>query len=163
MRIYYKFYFLTWCVHIFYTFNCPLFVWGKQHVFLVYSTLKLRFIIPQIEVCGGYIGVTWWSVSWSVGLSVGPAVRCIFFVRSITWKLLVVIQNNFIQWSNTIRGSAVYNNNNSILSNYRVIALCYFSITFFVRIITCRLMVGIQYNFIVMVKHIERKCSAQEP
>jgi hypothetical protein len=125
---------------------------------------------------------------------------------------MVGIQYNFIQWSSTLRGSAVHNNHNSIFTNYRVISPCYFSlsgaylenyrlvfkttsyngqtqkgevqrtrtitlskvitellpfVTFqllsFVRTISWRLMVGIQYNFIEMVKHIERKCSAQEP
>jgi hypothetical protein len=72
----------------------------------------------------------------------------LFLVQSMTWKILVGIQNNFIQWSSTIGGSAVHKNHNSILTNYRVIALCYFSIAFFVRSINWRLMIGIQYNFI---------------
>jgi hypothetical protein len=75
----------------------------------------------------------------------------LFFVRSITWKLLVGIQNNFIQWSSTIRGSSVHKNRNSILTNYTPSWLLqsYCPLLFLlVRSITWKLMVGIQYNFI---------------
>jgi hypothetical protein len=51
------------------------------------------------------------------------------FVRSITWRLMVGIQYHFIQWSSTLRESAVHTNHNSILTNYRLIALCYFSLS----------------------------------
>jgi hypothetical protein len=88
--------------------------------------LRKDFIIPPKGSLGaGYIGVTQWSVSQSVS----PAVCCIFLVRSITWRLMVRIQYNFIQWSSTLRGSEVHKNNNTILTNYRVIPLWYFSLS----------------------------------
>jgi hypothetical protein len=43
----------------------------------------------------------------------------------------LVFRCSFYYLSNTIRRSAVHKNHNSILSNYRVIALCYFSVAFF--------------------------------
>jgi hypothetical protein len=64
---------------------------------------------------------------WSVGRSAGPAVRCIFRVRSITWRIMVRIKYNYIQWSSTLRGRAVHKNHNSVLTYYRAIVLCYFS------------------------------------
>jgi hypothetical protein len=42
---------------------------------------------------------------------------------------MVGIQLNFIQWSSTLTESAVHKYNNSILTNYRVIALCYLSVS----------------------------------
>jgi hypothetical protein len=69
----------------------------------------------------------------------------LIFVRSITARLMVGIQYNLIQWSSPLRGSAVHKNHYSILTNYRVIALCYFSLS---GAITWKLMFGIQWNFI---------------
>ena len=46
----------------------------------------VMLFIPPKRSLGGYIGVTRWSVGWSGGRSVGPAVRCVF-----------LFQYNFIQ------------------------------------------------------------------
>jgi hypothetical protein len=81
----------------------------------------LYYYTPEKKLGGGFIWVAQWSVC--------PAIRCIVFVQSITWRLMVGIQYNFIQWSSTLGGSAVHKNHNSILTNYRVIALCYFSLS----------------------------------
>jgi hypothetical protein len=89
----------------------------RRHV-----AVKIIFI-PRKRSLGGIIGVTRWSVGWSVGRSSGPLH---FLVRSITWRLMVGIQYNFIQWSSTLRGSAVHINHNPILTHYRVTALVTF-------------------------------------
>jgi hypothetical protein len=134
------------------------------HMTRVYK-FQLFVIPPKRSLWGVYIGVIRWSVGlsvsgwvgrwvgwlvsmggWvagsvgrlvgrSVGRSVGPTVRCIFLVRSITWRLMVGIQFNFIQWSSTLRGSSVHKNHNSIFIYYRVIALCYFSLSGAQRVI----------------------------
>jgi hypothetical protein len=112
----------------FYVYHTPL-LWYCMCVSHFRFLITLRFIIPPKRSLGGYIGVTRWLVGRSVGRSVGQAVRCIFLVWSITWRLMVEIQYNFIQWSRALIGSAVHKNHNSILTNYRIIALCYFSLS----------------------------------
>jgi hypothetical protein len=73
-------------------------------------------------------------------------------------------QENFTNLTLTIRGSAVHKNHNYVQSNYRVIALCYFSIVFF----SCpehnlKTTSWNSIQFHTMVKYIERKRSAQKP
>jgi hypothetical protein len=49
------------------------------------------YYTPKNEVCGGV-----YRSHPVVGWSVGPDVLCIFLVRSITWKLMLGIQYNYI-------------------------------------------------------------------
>jgi hypothetical protein len=83
----------------------------------------------------------------------------LFLVWSITCKVLVWIQNNFIQWSSTIRGSSVHKNHNSIQINYRVISL----LLFYCPEHNLKTTSWKSIQFHTMVKYIERKCSAQKP
>jgi hypothetical protein len=68
----------------------------------------------------------------------------LFLVQSITLKLLVGIQYNFIHLSSTLRGSAVHKNHNSI---WQITGLLPFD-TFPCPEHNLKIMVGIQNNFI---------------
>jgi hypothetical protein len=119
-----KYFIWMWNNHFVYNLLHLLYLYPRRmwNNHFVYSLLHLLYLYPRNEVWG-YIGVT-----RLVGRSSGPY---IFLVRSITWRLMVRIQYNFIQLSSTLIGSAVHKDHKSIFTNYRLIALCYSSIASF--------------------------------
>jgi hypothetical protein len=91
-----------------------------------------------------------------VGWSRGP---CIFLVRSITWRLMDGIQYNFRQWSSTLRGSAVHK---TITPSWLITELLPF-VTFSCPEHNLKTTGWNSIQLHTVVKHIKKKCSAQEP
>jgi hypothetical protein len=112
------------------------FFWKKK-----FRACKILIIPPKTNFIG-HIGVT----RWSVGRSVGPVVRCIFLVRSITWRLMVGNQYNFKQWSRTLRSKVQCTRT---ITSFWLTAQNYCPLLLFlVRDITWKLLVAIHNNFI---------------
>jgi hypothetical protein len=105
----------------FVTFPCP------EHNLKTagWNSIQLHTVVKDIKrKCS-----TQEYTSWHLDLLQSYCPLLLFPVRSITWKLLVGIQYNFIQLSRILKGSAVHKSNNSILTKYRVNALWYFSLS----------------------------------